>query len=195
MARKNSKGVVIGQVFTYIIAVIVFALVLIFGYQAITGFLEKGEKVGYLTFKTDLENAIKNVYSDFGTVAIYSGKNILAVPAKYEEICFIDLDKAPPIPSAFCSENPIVCDSWQTAYESGVTKGTSGWQEGDQNIFLKPIGLSPIKVYKITVDTNKDGSEEGDDGYLCLPVVQGKLFMRVEGMGDHTFVSNASISI
>ncbi|MBW2963690.1 hypothetical protein KY306_02865 [Candidatus Woesearchaeota archaeon] len=195
MARK-SKGVVVGQVFIYIIAVIVFALVLIFGYQAITGFLEKGEKVAYLTFKTDLENAIKNVYSDFGTVAIYSGKNVLAVPVDYEEICFVDLDKPVTINITFCNENPIICDSWRTAYGSGVTKGTSGWQEGDQNVFLKPIGLSPIKVYKITVDTDEDGEEElSDDGYLCLPVIQGKLFMRVEGMGDHTFVSNASISI
>ena len=187
---------VVGQVFIYITAVIVFALVLIFGYQAITGFLEKGEKVAYFTFKTDLENAIKNVYSDFGTVVIYNGKNILAVPAKYEEICFVDLDKPVTINAAFCSENPIICDAWRTAYNSGQDKGTNGWQEGDQNIFLKPIGLSPIKVYKITVDTDMDGEEElSDKGYLCLPVVQGKLFMRVEGMGDHTFVSNASISI
>jgi len=194
MVRK-SKGAVVGQVFIYIIAVIVFALVLIFGYQAITGFLDKGEKVAYLTFKTDLENAIKNVYSDFGTVAIYNGRNVLAVPVDYEEICFVDLDKDPPPldpnnPESFCRQNPLICDSWRTAKSNG------GYTAGDQNVFLKPIGLSPIKVYRITVDTDMDGEEElSDEGYLCLPVIQGKLFMRVEGMGDHTFVSNASISI
>lgn len=186
MKKKTKKAVVVGQVFIYIIAIIVFALVLIFGYQAITGFLEKGERVGYLTFKTDLENAIKNVYSDVGTVVIYNGRNVLAVPTKYEEICFINLDKEPDLNWDFCQENILICDAWKD-----VT-----WETGDQNIFLKPVGLSPIKVYKITVDTDMDGEEtDDDDGYLCLPVIQGKIFMRVEGMGDHTFVSNASISI
>ncbi len=184
MKRKKSKGVLMGQVFIYITAVIIFAVILIFGYQAIAGFLEKGEKVAYLTFKTDLENAIKNVYSDYGTVVIYNERNVLSIPGQYKEICFVDLGKNVPVNSDFCKNNPIICNAWVTAKDNG------GWAAGDQNVFLEPMGLSPIKVYQITLDTVDDDLEDfTDQGYLCILVVQGRLHMRLEGMGDHTFIS------
>jgi len=192
MKRKKSKGVLMGQVFIYITAVIIFAVILIFGYQAIAGFLEKGEKVAYLTFKTDLENAIKTVYSDYGTVVIYNERNVLSIPGGYKEVCFIDLGYDPNKRSTagICQSGsdyrPLVCDAWK-----GVT-----WESGDQNVFLEPMGLSPIKVYKITLDTFDDDLEDNirDQGYLCIPIVQGRLHMRLEGMGDHTFISKFNVT-
>ncbi|MCK4589220.1 MAG: hypothetical protein KAT77_02170 [Nanoarchaeota archaeon] len=183
----NKKGIVIGQVFIYIMAVVVFAVVLIFGYMAITDFLEKGEKVAYVIFKNDLENAVKNIYSDYGSVVVYNEQNPFPVPSKYEEVCFVDLDEAVPDDS-FCDRKPLICDAWQTTYDAG------GWEQGDQNVFLDPIGLGPIKVFKIRIDTDNDGEGRGlsDDDYLCLTVRQGRLFMRLEGKGDHALISRVT---
>jgi hypothetical protein len=181
---KKSRAVVIGQVFIYIIAIIVFAVVLIFGYQAISGFLEKGEKVAYVTFTTDLQNTVKNVYSDVGTVVIYNDKNPFPVPSQYQEVCFVDLDMTAPVSSSsFCQRKPIICDAWETANDKG------GYAAGDQNVFLEPRGLSPIKVYRIALDADNDGSFTDDDGYLCLNVTYGRIDMRLEGLGDRTLIS------
>lgn len=173
----RKKAVVMGQVFIYIVAAIVFAVVLIFGYRAISGFLEKGEQVGFVTFKTDLESAIQEVYSDYGKVVVYNERNPFSVPGKYERVCFIDLgyDEVGRQNEGICNPNDadyhfIACDYWR----SGVD-----WEEADQNVFLEPAGLGPIKVLPVKMD----------DGYICLPVIGGRIEMRLEGKGTYVQIS------
>lgn len=167
-----------GQVFIYITAVVVFAVVLIFGYKAITGFLDKGEQVAYVTFKTDLEKAVKNVYLDYGTVVTYNARNPMMVPSAYKRVCFIDLDyEGDKLHSGLCQ---LGSDDYH-AVACGVWQSTHSWAEGDQNVFLEPLGMGPIKVYKIKMA----------EGYVCLPAVQGRIEMRLEGMGSYTLISKA----
>ncbi|MFC1801138.1 hypothetical protein ACFLZB_01645 [Nanoarchaeota archaeon] len=186
---KNKKAQTIGQVFIYIMAIIIFAAILIFGYKAISEFIDRGESVGFITFKTDLEKSVKTIYSDYGSVTIYNVENPLRVPGKYEEICFVDLSKPLPSSGSFCANHPIACDAWGTAYQAGISSGTDGWQEGEQNVFLRPLGEIAIKVYKITVDSNSNNVDDDSDGYLCFNLTQGRLNMRIEGKGDHAFIS------
>lgn len=183
--NKNLKkrGIVVGQVFIFIMAAIVFAVVIIFGYSAITDFLDKGEKVAYVTFQNDLEGVFNGIYSDYGTVVVYSGINGFPVPSTYKKICFLDLDyvggksQKGICVSGHKDYDPIVCDAWQSV---------QGWEQGDQNVFLDPIGLGPIKVYKLKIEVN--GREQG---YFCRPVVQGRADFRIEGKGNHVLVSEA----
>jgi len=44
----NKKGLAIGQVFIFIVAAITFALIMIFGYKAISGFISSGEEVEFV---------------------------------------------------------------------------------------------------------------------------------------------------
>ena len=48
------KGVA-NEVFLYITALLIFILVILFGYSSIAQFIDKGERVAFLTFKTTLE--------------------------------------------------------------------------------------------------------------------------------------------
>lgn len=180
-AVEGKRGIAIGQVFIFMMAAIVFAVVVFFGYSAITDFLDKGEKVAYVTFQNDLEGLFNSMYSDYGTVAVFSGANGFPVPGNYEKICFLDLDYVGDRGSeGICQSthkdyNPLVCDAWLSL---------QSWEQGDQNVFLDPIGLGPIKVYKLKVELR--GKEQG---YYCTPVVQGRADFRLEGKGTHVLIS------
>ena len=58
----DKKGLGVGQVFIFIVAALTFALILMFGYRAIAGFLKSGEDVAFVQFKTGLESSVKKIY-------------------------------------------------------------------------------------------------------------------------------------
>lgn len=172
---RNKKGMSIGTVFIFMIAVITFAVIMIFGYKAIADFMVSGEKVEFYQFKTDLESSVKKIYTEYGSVRVEP----FYLPARYKQICFVDLDATPNL--ALSGEDLIAYDVWETA-AMGVDTEASGYDKADQNVFLKPLppADSPvIKVYKI----------ELEGSYLCLDVVGGKFKLRLEGRGDRTKLS------
>lgn len=175
MKRKGQMK----QVFVYMVAAFVFAIIIFFGYKSITGFMEKGEELAFIDFKTDIEGAIQRISSDYGSVVVYNQRNPITIPRKYEEICFVDLDanldpKASPICDSSSEEfRPIICDSWRDDRAE-----QPGWHIGNTNVFLEPIGLYPINVYKMEIKK----------GYLCIPIIDGRIDFKVEGMGDKTRV-------
>ncbi|MBR9683603.1 hypothetical protein GOV03_03615 [Candidatus Woesearchaeota archaeon] len=174
--RLGKKGMSIGMVFMFMLAVITFAVIMIFGYKAITDFMGSGEKVEFYQFKTDLESAVKKIYTEYGSVRIET----FYLSAKYEKICFVDLEyEGDRSNEELCiagSEDyaPIACDVWETAED---------YAGAEENVFLKPLppADSPtIKVYQI---------ELGEEGYLCLDVVKGRFKLQLEGLGDRTEIS------
>ena len=68
----GKKAMGVGQVFIFIVAAITFALIMIFGYKAISGFVSTGEDVAFVQFKTDLENSVRKIYTEYGAVRIES---------------------------------------------------------------------------------------------------------------------------
>ena len=177
------KKAQLNQVFVYIMAVIVFATVFLFGYKAINQFLEEGEKASFLTFKTDLEKSVGRVATKFDTVVVYNSMNPLRVPGKYERICFVEMDVSPP-PDCIGLLGAIACDSWETSYsQSSDSDDFDAWEKAEANVFLKPHGLLPLKVYKLKVNE--------PEGFICFHV-NGQLDMRVEGRGSHALISGVS---
>jgi hypothetical protein len=166
----GKKGMGIGQVFIFIISAITFALIMIFGYQSISQFIQSGEDVAFVQFKTGLENDIKKIYTEFGSVRI-SEYNL---PIEYEQICFIDLDaKSDP---ELCKEDPAACSIWEGADPE------DGYNSVDENVFLRPVAPHKIKVYDLEID-----NDEKD--YLCLPIANGGFSLYLEGRGDHTLLA------
>ncbi|MAG60986.1 hypothetical protein CL619_04320 [archaeon] len=176
IARENifrdKKGQGIGQVFVFIVAGLTFAFVMIFGYKAIADFLEKGETVEFLQFKNEIESDIKQIASEYGAVR----QTTFYLPARYEEVCFIDLDAEYDSSSELCQKNIIACDVWETAFEEG------GYTAADENVFLEPTAPVSIKVYNI----------ELDEDYFCATVSGGQFTLRLEGLGSKTYLSEAS---
>ncbi len=171
----------INQVFVYIMAVVVFAAIFLFGYKAINQFLDEGEKASFIKFKTDLEKTVGRVAPKFDTVVVYNSLNPLRVPEKYERLCFVDVDVQPPA-DCLGRLGPVACDIWETAYIQAASDPDvfAAWEATEANVFLKPAGPLPIKVYKIRVSRS--------DGIECFDV-HGQLDMRVEGRGSHVLIS------
>lgn len=172
MAFRGKKGIGVGQVFIFIVAALTFALILIFGYRAITGFLKSGEDVAFVQFKTGLESSVKKIYTEFGSVRVER----YSTPLTYTQICFVDLDA--PYDPGLCAFDQYGCSVWRIASDSG--KGYGGVEE---NVFLTPPAPVPIKVYRISIE-DKNGKN-----FLCLPIKQGAFNMVMEGRGDKTLLS------
>lgn len=183
----DKKGLGIGQVFIFIVVAITFALIMIFGYSAITEFMKSGEEVQFIQFKTDLEDSVKGIYSDADSVSVEEFRP----PSTFQQICFLDLDygesnEMEPLKE----ENPIAFSVWEDAQEG--CKGKSGNQIygygcTDENVFMTPPATVKIKVYRISIAED----EFGPRGYLCLPVRKGLFSLRLEGKGGHTELSHA----
>ena len=170
---SQKKGLVVGQVFVFIIAVVVFGLVLLFGYKMVGWFIDKGDDVQFYQFKTDLETAFQRIYTEYGSVRILT----FHLPTKYKEICFIDLNKNPldsqDPASDYCQTHPLGCDLWSDTYLNGK------YLSGEENVLLNPIAPVKIKVSSIAADK----------GNLCIDITGGTFDVFVEGKGDHAFVS------
>lgn len=179
----SKKGIAIGQVFIFMVAGIIFALILIFGYRSLSQFMESGEKVEFTQFKTDLESSIKKIYTEYGSAR----KEDFYPPPKYEQICFVDMDAS--YDPGMCDFDPLACDVWQEAQEVRFDERgerISGYESVEANVFLQPLAPVPIKVYKISI-----APEEGKD-YLCLEIKRGSFSLYLEGKGDHTQLSRVS---
>lgn len=169
----------ISQVFVFIVAAITFAFILIFGYNAVSDFLEKGETVEFYQFKSSLENTIVQIYSEYGAVR----QEDYYLPTNYEQICFVDLDfdySGTEQYEELCEIDPIACDVWETAR----TSENPGYAAVDENVFLKPSAPVALKVYKIEL-RNSVGDQVG---YLCQKIDKGHFTLRLEGKGSKTLL-------
>ena len=155
----NLKSQMIGQIFVFIIAAIIFILILIYGYSAINNFIKKSEQVSLIDFKTDLVSSIDQIKSDYGSVR----KVELRVPARYTEFCIISSNLNASI-SDFSQKHPLMFSAWKT---------------GSENVFLFPKQDSPIFIPDIEII----------GGYECIPIKNSKLYLRLEGLGDKVRIS------
>ena len=76
------------QIFTYILALVVASMILLYGYTAISKMRSQTDTVSILQFKTDLTNAINSISYDFGSVEIKK----LNMPTGFNQVCFVDIN-------------------------------------------------------------------------------------------------------
>ncbi|PIN76711.1 hypothetical protein COV17_01455 [Candidatus Woesearchaeota archaeon CG10_big_fil_rev_8_21_14_0_10_36_11] len=180
----SRKGMGIGQVFIFIIAVITFALIMIFGYKAITDFLDYGEQIEFVQFKTDLESSIQRIYTEFGAIRVET----FHTPTKYTQICFVNMeynenDINNQI-SFLCTQDSIACDAWE-----GHTSTDTNFADIESNVFLTPLSSEKVKVSSIEIYDRSNTPEERDNvliGSHCVPIQGGSFTLKLEGRGDKT---------
>jgi hypothetical protein len=189
MKGIGKKGLGIGQVFIFIVAAITFALIMIFGYKAISGFISSGDDVAFVQFKTGLETSVKKIYTEFGAVRVEQFR----APIKYTQICFVDMDYTGDM-GGLKDKSPAAFDVWETAQEDYLRRDQlnreglhSAYQAADQNVFLKPAATAPIKVHLIKIENER----EEPRGYLCEEIRQGSFTIVLEGKGSYTLLSPA----
>jgi len=161
------KSQIPGQIFIYIIAIVLFSLVLIYGYNAVRGFKERGEQIAYIKFKTDLTSAVKRISSDYGTLK----REEFFLGGEYKRVCFVQTYK----PAKGTILNVIQSKGDMVVHNSVGS-------DVDKNVFLFTNTLEEsFNVGEINVSNN---------GYDCFDVVNGKVKIQFLGKGDHTFISD-----
>jgi len=108
IAQRNKFAQIQTQIFVYILALIVIALVLLYGYTSIKGFITRSEQVNLVQFRTDLSNAIEMQSTEYGSVIMK--KAIL--PKGFNKLIIIDLNKVTNTSGSFETDYPYVHDSW-----------------------------------------------------------------------------------
>lgn len=166
------RAQIVGQVFILILASMVFILILLYGYKAISQFTQRSEQVAFVSFETDLKNAVKGVSLTFGSVR----KVELTLPAKYSELC------------VFCS--PEFDPSWEgcdniasTEFQELQVKHpllVEAWNGGNsaQNVFLVPLAETSLSIDRIEVAT----------AGFCTPITGGRVMLKLTGKGDRALV-------
>ena len=90
-----------GQVFIYILTVVIIGMVLLFGGKAILDFIQKGEEVAFIKFKTDLTSIVDSIGPDYQSIV----RETLTIGRDYQQVCFID---STPINSPYPTMNSVV---------------------------------------------------------------------------------------
>jgi len=161
----------IGHIFIYILAIFIFALILLYGYKAIVQFMEKGEQVSLIQFKTTLQTNVQDLAIQYGDVIVFNENNPLKAPSRYKEICFVADDAV---------EQQLPTDERYDIMRAAVD---ADMHKSTENVFLIPQAEHSIYVGPIEL------GDYGELPYLCINFTKNLLNIRLEGRGDKTRIS------
>lgn len=158
----KKKSQIASQPILYILFIIIFAFVLLLGYQFVKDIGKKEERTTLIFLKTQLASDINSV--DYGDIKIEKYN----VPTSIDEICFVDLNKVNP---SDIMNHPMIKDS----VESGVK----------ENIFLKG------KKYFETIYV-EDLVLSNYPYFSCIQSKIGSVKLRIEGKGNIAVIKTPS---
>ena len=157
------------HIFIYVMTGVLVSLIFIYGYKAITDFRQKTEDIGFIKFRNEIVNAIKNIYSEYSTVEIRG----FDVPQTYNEVCFVET-KNTPLPATTNYKYKIIEDS--------ITSGEN------KNVFL--ISNRVVKKSFYIEEKISVGNTQGSP-ILCIDSINSKIKLRLEGKGDYALIGKA----
>lgn len=166
-----AKAEVQNLVFVFILALLVIALVMIFGFKAIRDLMVKSTEADFIRFKAALERDIGAVTTEAGSSELLA----LKLPTGYEQICFIDDDFIAyygygSSNSADFYESPII----ENSVKSGIQK----------NIFLVKSKASAESLYAGKIDIANQKA-------LCIEAFSGRVTFRITGRGNYVEISES----
>jgi hypothetical protein len=163
---KKTKGQIAGQVFIYMMAVIVIGGIAVIGYGAIDKLVKKSCDTEKATFKTDMDNLIEKRTS-YGSV----WPEVIKAPCQYDTICFIDKSKLGE--AVNCPNNKIIFNS----VKDGI----------QQNIFVISGQRTIALGYSDLISLNSTDAEE----CLCIKQRNKNFYITFSGKGASTEISRS----
>ena len=174
---KNKKAQVITQVFVFILAAVIFGMIMIFGYKAINDFIQRSNEVAMLELRTEMVASINKM-----TTGSDVRKVTFKIPSQVQYVCFLDFDR--PLSNlrgdkALCDSSnqdyyfPIICDSWVDNVQ--------------QNVFFYP--MTDVEISAQSLEVVQPGFVNGEGkGFLCIKTKKERITLRLEGKGDRTLL-------
>jgi hypothetical protein len=165
----NKRGQIAGQVFIYVMAVIVIGVIALIGYNAIHTIITKSCNVERANFKLDIEKDIETYTSD-GSVWVEK----INVPCGYDTICFVDASKIGD--SSFTCNNKIIQNSVQ--------------QGNPQNMFVM-AGQNTVQLgYSDLISLGSPYTDAAlPPSCLCIKQRNNKFYITFNGKGSSIEVS------
>jgi hypothetical protein len=165
MKHMNPKGQVAGQIFIYIMAIIVIGGIALIGYSAIKNITSKSCDAEKISFKAEIEGLIEK-YTSYGSV----NKAGMKAPCGYDTVCFVDSSSVGASKSISCSNSLLI--------ENSVNEGV------EQNIFAISSGKTiPIGYSALITLTNPLECS-------CIEKKNGKFDITFNGKGSSAEISN-----
>jgi len=165
----STKAQIAGQMFIYVLAFIIFALVLLYGYNAIKNLRDKAEQTSYIQFKTEITQTVKKLSTDYGTVR----RKEFALSGGYIRVCFVDSERIGK--GIILADYPLIEDS--------VTSGV------EANLFLVSGKGIEDSFNAGKLDINRTATNINNH-FLCVPVINGKLKVKLSGLGNRVRVKS-----
>ena len=163
----RKKAQIQSQIFIYVIAIAIFAFILVYGYNAIRGFGEKSDQISYIKFKTDLTSTISRVAPDFGTVK----RQEFFIGGDFQQVCFVQTHNPPIRLTTDIAGNPIT---------NPIIKDAVTSKSEDNTFLLSSSVEESFNIGNINVSP---------DGFKCIDILNGKINIQFEGGGDHAVIS------
>ena len=164
------KAQIQSQIFIYVIAIAIFAFILVYGYNAIRGFGEKSDQISYIKFKTDLTSTVKRVAPDFGTVK----RQEFFIGGDFQQVCFVQTHSPPEKITKDIAGNPIT----NPIIKDAVTSGSA-----DNTFLISSSVEESFNIGNINVSPS---------GFDCIDILNGKVKIQFEGGGDHALIQRVN---
>lgn len=173
------KAQIQSQVIVYILAVITMGMILLFGFMAISNMKETVCMNQKVMFQKDLKSDIAAIGGDYGSSKI---RNYQSPCGDYRKVCIVNLeynegDVRQILETA--NADPIIQDAVRD-----ILNPDQNYERN--NLFLCPPCVEQIYLGNITIT---DGGL--DTAYKCFNITQGRLSLRVTGMGNRAQISSA----
>lgn len=166
----NKKSQIYGHIFIYILTIIIVAFILIYGYTAIQNFKDRTEQVANIKFNNDMNNAVKGLIGDYGSVI----KKEIEVGDETKLVCFAESFEN------FDRQNPQAINSEGLAIALDPIIKDSIVSNAEKNVFLLEKYVKKLfYVGKVSVDSD----------VMCIQPFNNKLILRMESLGDHVHIS------
>jgi len=150
---------------------IIIALILLYGYNAIKGFRERQDTVSQIEIENQIRNTIKTMSSEYDSIK----KAEMQLPSKNSMICFIDTEALGTTlntctygaSNIAASSQQKIINSWEIIKDSVKDKTA--------NIFLVPDATENYLIGNIQLDNNN---------CLCIEKQGTQATFKVTGLGN-----------
>ena len=172
------------QVIVYILAVIIMAMILIFGYKAFIDMNQKACEIQRIQFRSDLKSDIASI----GITQDSKLKSYRLPCGNYRQVCFVNLDHTDGANNDVIAQmkDLNIAFSVKDAVSSMIPSGPGTTPAARKNMFLCPPCGDQEYVGNITLLDDQGA----DTVFRCFNVSQGTLTLRIVGLGDMAQISN-----
>jgi hypothetical protein len=181
MKKYGKRAQNVGQIFVYVLSIVVVGVILLFGYNGINSLIKKFNQIDSASFEKDLNSFVTGVSPEFGTLKARDFK----VPSQVKKVCFVRNYKTDEsgVSSKYNPTSEPLFGTYPLIKENIEIGGS--FPQPLKNVFLILDKKEVVPLKKLIGKLSFDG----DIVAKCFDVKNSRLSIKAEGKGDHAVIS------